>query len=175
MKLSQNTFIGRGTPPPGPSPTWRYPVESRFNTLASDIVQREETLNVSAPIRVYRRLADPFGTTSSFGMLPTKILLATFMLPCLWLSVAPHSATSSCASGFEHSCQYPGRCSCHTPSCRQKCHLVICWRFDPLDPGERNRQIFVLNKPEVEPFQKPHVVADGVLLVWAPALFCRRR
>lgn len=53
-----------GDTPPSPSPAWRYPVESRFNILASDIVQGGETLNVSARIRVYRRLADPFGTTS---------------------------------------------------------------------------------------------------------------
>ena len=63
-RLSQNTFAGRGCPPPGPSPTWRYPMESRFTIFAQDLVQVVETLDASAPIRVYRRFIDLFGTTS---------------------------------------------------------------------------------------------------------------
>lgn len=63
-KLSQNAVTGRGAPPPGPSPEWRYPVGSRFTLLDQDKAQMADNWEVRAPIRLYRRFGDLFGMTS---------------------------------------------------------------------------------------------------------------
>jgi len=49
LRLSQNPFAGRGTPPPDPSPEWRYPRGSRFTLFAQDREQRGETSEVGVP------------------------------------------------------------------------------------------------------------------------------
>lgn len=64
LRLSQNIFSGRGYSLPVPPPNGDTPMESRFTLFAWDLVRVVETLDVSVPIRVYRRFRDLFWTTS---------------------------------------------------------------------------------------------------------------
>jgi len=56
-----------GDTPSRTLPEWRYPMEIRFTFLVQDVAI--DTWEVRAPVRIYRRFGDLFGTTSLFTRL----------------------------------------------------------------------------------------------------------